>query len=161
VYDDTKHFEFLLLETFQAGLSRYTVLAKRENFRKAFDNFDYHGIANYDDNKVQELMNNEGIIRNRLKILSAITNARIFMEIQKEYGSRNAFIWQYTDNQIIHNSISGSEDRRATSELSDRVSRDLKKRGMKFVGSTVIYAHLQATGQIDDHENGCWRKSNT
>lgn len=158
VYDDAKHFEFLLLETFQAGLSRYTILAKRENFRKAFDNFDYKIIAKYDDNKIQELMNDKWIIRNRLKIQSAITNARIFMEIQKEFGSWNAFIWNYTDGQIIHNSICGSEDRRATSELSDRISKNLKKRGMKFVGSTVIYAHLQATGQIDDHENGCRRK---
>ena len=158
VHDDAKHFEFLLLETFQAGLSRYTILAKRENFRKAFDNFDYRKIATFDDAKIIELMNNEGIIRNRAKILSAISNAHIFMEIQKEYGSRDAFIWNYTNNQIINNSIHWPEDRRATSELSDVISKDLKKRGMKFVGSTVIYAHLQATGQINDHNNSCRKK---
>lgn len=159
IHDDAKHFEFLLLETFQAGLSRYTILAKRENFRKAFDSFDYRKIATFDDVKIEELMNNEGIIRNKAKILSAVTNARIFMDIQKEYGSWDRFIWKYTDNQVIYNSIEWPQDFVATSDLSDQISKDLKKRGMKFVGSTVIYAHLQATGQINDHENSCWKKA--
>lgn len=159
VHEDSKHFEFLLLETFQAGLSRYTILKKRDNFRKAFDKFDYKKIANYDDKKVTQLMQNEWIIRNRAKILSTISNARVFMEIQKEFGSWDKFIWEFTDNQIINNSIENPNDFVAASELSDRVSKILIKRGMKFVGSTVMYAHLQATGQINDHQNNCRKKS--
>jgi DNA-3-methyladenine glycosylase I len=146
------------LETFQAGLSRYTVLSKRENFRAAFDDFDYQKIAVYDDQKIQELMNNQGIIRNKLKILATVSNAKIFIQIQKEFGSWNDFIWKYTDNQIINNSIKTRQDYKAKSSLSDKISNDLKKRGMKFVGSTVVYAHLQATGQINDHEDACWKK---
>ena len=166
VHDDRKHFEFLLLETFQAGLSRYTILAKRENFRKAFDNFDPVKISQYTEAKQQELMQNAGIIRNRLKIASAITNAQIFLEIQKKHGSWDTFIWDYTDHQGINSAMqrswSNSSDPHrqslSTSPLSDQISKDLKKLGMKFVGSTVIYAHLQATGHINDHEDTCWRK---
>ena len=158
VHDDRKHFAFLLLETFQAGLSRYTILAKRENFRKAFDNFDPVKISQYTEEKQQELMQDPGIIRNRLKIASAVTNAKIFLDIQKKYWSWDEFIWSYTDHQVINNSINASSQGLATSPLSDQISKDLKKLGMKFVGSTVLYAHLQATGQINDHENNCWRK---
>lgn len=158
VHDERKHFEFLLLETFQAGLSRYTILAKRENFRKAFDNFDPVKISQYTQEKLDELMLDAGIIRNRLKIASAVTNAQIFLDIQKKYGSWDEFIWNYTNHQVINNSLESHNQGLATSPLSDQISKDLKKLGMKFVGSTVIYAHLQATGQINDHEDTCWRK---
>lgn len=157
VHDDAKHFEFLLLETFQAWLSRYTVLKKRDAFRTAFDNFDAKKIASYDEAKILELMNNAGIIRNQAKIRASVTNASIFLDIQKQYGSRDAFIRGYTEGKVINNEISDYKTAPATSELSDRLSKDLKKLGMKFVGSTVIYAHLQATGQVNDHEVDCFR----
>jgi DNA-3-methyladenine glycosylase I len=158
VYDDLKHFEFLLLETFQAWLSRYTILKKRENFREAFDQFDPQIIAWYDTAKIEELMSNSGIVRNKLKIYSSITNAKIFLDIQKQWWSRNNFIRNYTNHSIINNTITWMQDHISSSPLSDRISRDLKKRGMKFVWSKIIYAHLQATGQINDHENICWKK---
>jgi len=170
VHDDAKHFEFLVLETFQAWLSRYTILSKRANFRLAFDHFDPVVISQYTDDKVEQLMSNAGIIRHRGKILAAISNARIFLQIQAQYGSRDNFIRAYTDWQVINNHISSSgsfgkgavrrtEDLRAptTSPLSDLISKDLRKLGMKFVGSTTIYSHLQATGQINDHEVTCVR----
>ena len=151
-YDDNYMFEFLILESFQAGLSWETILNKRENFKKAFDNFDYKKIANYDENKINELMNNSGIIRNKLKIKAAINNAKIFMEIQKEFNSFSNYIWSFTNNKIIKNI---NDDFKTTSELSDRVSKDLIRRGMKFVGSTIIYSYLQAIGVINDHETTC------
>lgn len=158
VHDDRKHFEYLLLETFQAGLSRYTILTKRENFRQAFDNFDYNKIAQYNDRKVEELVKNAGIIRHEWKIRAAIRNAQIFMDIQKAYDSRDHFIWSYTNHKIIDNQISDYKTAPAKTELAEQISKDLKKLGMKFIWPTVMYAHLQATGQINDHEISCWRK---
>ena len=157
VYDDAKLFEFLILETFQAGLSWITVLRKRENFRKAFDNFNYHKIATYTDSKFQELLLDTGIIRNKLKIKATITNAIAFMEIQKEFGSFSIYIWSFTDGKPIKNKWENLTNMPATTELSDNISKDLKKRGFKFVGSTVIYAHMQATGMVNDHTLDCFR----
>lgn len=157
VYDDETLFEFLLLETFQAGLSWITILNKRENFRTAFDNFDYQKIANYSEAKFLELAKNEGIIRNKLKIRSATSNARLFMEIQKQYGSFSEFIWAYVDGKPIINHFKSKEEVPATTELSDRISKDLKKMGFKFVGSTIIYAFMQAVGMVNDHTADCFK----
>mgnify|MGYP000869964351 CR=1 FL=1 len=157
VYDDAKLFEFLILETFQAGLSWITILRKRENFRAAFDNFNYKLIANYDDSKFNELVNNAGIIRNKLKIKATISNAVAFMEIQKEFGSFSNYIWKFTNGKPIKNKPKTLKEVPATTELSDIISKDLKKRGFKFVGSTVIYAHMQATGMVNDHIIDCFR----
>ncbi|MEN8188049.1 MAG: DNA-3-methyladenine glycosylase I, partial [Bacteroidota bacterium] len=152
-----KLFEFLILETFQAGLSWITVLRKRENFRKAFDNFDYRRIAKYDDNKFNELIQNAGIIRNKLKIKATISNAVAFMEVQKEFGSFSKYIWAFVNHKPIVNSWKTLNEIPAKTELSDKISKDLKKRGFKFVGSTVIYAHMQATGMVNDHVTDCFR----
>jgi DNA-3-methyladenine glycosylase I len=133
------------------------VLKKREAFRNAFDNFDATKISNYNEAKILDLMKNTGIIRNQAKIRATITNAQLFLDIQQQYGSRDAFIRAYTDGKVINNKISDYKTAPATIDLSDRISKDLKKLGMKFVGSTVIYAHLQATGQVNDHEVGCWK----
>lgn len=157
VHDDNVLFEFLILETFQAGLSWITILRKRENFRKAFDNFDYKKIANYDQNKINALLQDSGIVRNRLKILAAISNAKAFMEIQTEFGSFANYLWQFVDNKPVVNRFETHEQVPATSELSDLISKDLKKRNFKFVGSTVIYAFLQAMGVINDHVMDCFR----
>lgn len=149
-HDERYLFELLLLESFQAGLSWECILNKRENFRACFDNFDYKVISEYDEKKIEELMNNSGIIRNRRKIEAAINNASIFMDIEKEFGSFDKYIWGYTNNkQII------GDGTNTTSDLSDKISHDLEKRGMKFVGSTIIYSYLQAIGIINDHENTC------
>ncbi|MBS4538747.1 DNA-3-methyladenine glycosylase I [Clostridium sp. D2Q-11] len=158
VHDDRKHFEFLMLESMQAGLSWITILRKRENFRKAFDDFDYEKISTYDENKIQELLNNEGIIRYRRKIEATINNANRFMEIQKEYGSFDKYIWGFSDNEVIMNNYDNISEVPPKSDLSDRVSKDLKKKGFKFVGSVTIYAHLQAIGVINDHINSCFKK---
>lgn len=155
IYDDETIFEFLILESFQAGLSWYTILTKRENFRKAFDDFDYKKIASYSDEKVEELMQDSGIIRNRLKVLATITNAQKFQEIQKEFGSFSKYIWGFVDGKPIDNSPKTLKDVPATTEISDALSKDLKKRGFKFMGSTVVYAHMQATGMVNDHVEGC------
>ncbi|GAA4308470.1 DNA-3-methyladenine glycosylase I [Pontixanthobacter gangjinensis] len=157
VLDDDTLFEFLTLETFQAGLSWITVLRKRNNFRDAFDNFDYRKIAQYKDAKVTELMQNAGIIRNQMKIRAAVTNAREFMKIQEEFGSFSRYIWSFVEGSPIQNDIEDYKTAPATTEISDRLSKDLKKRGFKFVGSTVIYAHMQATGMVNDHEVDCFR----
>lgn len=157
VYDDDKLFEYLILETFQAGLSWITVLRKRENFREAFDNFDYKKIVKYDENKFDELINNAGIIRNKLKIRATISNAQAFMDVQKEFGSFSKYIWEFVDNKPIDNAWKSMGDIPAKTELSDKLSKDLKKRGFKFVGSTVIYAHMQATGMVNDHAISCFR----
>ena len=154
-HDDGYIFEMLILEGFQAGLSWNTILQKRENFRKAFDNFDYKKIAEYDTTKLSELLKNEGIIRNRLKINSTVTNAIAFMKVQKEFGSFAEYIWNFTDNKRIINKWKELSEVPATSELSDKISKDLKKRGFKFVGSTIIYSFLQAIGIIDDHLISC------
>ena len=156
VYDDDKLFEFLILETFQAGLSWYTILKKRENFRKAFDNFDYKKVAQYDEEKVQELLQDAGIIRNKLKVRGTISNAIAFMEVQKEFGSFSKYIWNFTDGKPIENNRKSLREVTSTTPLSDSISKDLKKRGFKFVGSTVVYAHMQATGMVNDHVVDCW-----
>jgi len=155
VYDDDKLFEFLILETFQAGLSWYTVLVKRENFRKAFDNFDYKKIAQYNETKVETLLQDEGIIRNKLKVRDAIA----FMEVQKEFGSFSKYIWNFVDGKPIDNKPKTLKNVPATTPLSDAISKDLKKRGFKFVGSTVIYAHMQATGMVNDHVMDCFSRN--
>ena len=157
LFDDQKLFEFLILETFQAGLSWITVLRKREHFRIAFDNFDYHKIANYNDTKFQELIQNKGIIRNKLKIKAAITNAKAFIKIQKEFGSFSDYIWAFVEGKPIKNNVKNYKNLPANTALSDRISKDLKARGFKFVGSTVVYAHMQATGMVNDHEISCFR----
>ena len=157
VYDDATLFEFLILETFQAGLSWITILRKRENFRKAFDNFDYKKIATYNQKKIDNLLQDAGIIRNKLKIKATITNAEAFMKIQKEFGSFSDYIWKFVDGKPIKNAITYYKEAPANTPLSDIISKDLKKRGFKFVGTTVIYAHLQATGMVNDHEISCFR----
>ncbi len=157
VYDDDKLFEFLILETFQAGLSWITILRKRENFRKAFDNFDYKKIAKYSEKKYESLLQDAGIIRNKLKIKATITNAQNFMEIQNEFGTFSKYIWNFTNGKPIKNTCKDLSEVPATTELSDQLSKDLKKRGFKFVGSTVIYAHMQATGMVNDHTTECFR----
>ncbi len=150
LHDDRKLFELLVLESFQAGLSWETILNKRENFLKAFDGFDPNTVQNYGSEKIQSLMEDSGIIRNRRKIEAAIVNARVFLEIQKEWSSFNAYIWHFTDGSTLY------EVDRVTSPLSDLISKDLKKRGMKFVGSTIIYSYLQAIGIIYSHEYACF-----
>ncbi|MBA0882537.1 DNA-3-methyladenine glycosylase I [Flavobacterium undicola] len=158
VYDDATLFEFLILETFQAGLSWYTILAKRENFRSAFDNFNYKKIADYQEDKIQELLLDAGIIRNKLKVYSAISNAIAFMKVQEEFGSFSKYIWGFVDGKPIDNKLQSLKDIPATTPLSDAISKDLKKRGFKFVGSTVVYAHMQATGMVNDHIQSCWTR---
>ena len=155
VYDDETIFEFLILESFQAGLSWYTILSKRENFVKALDNFDYKKIAEYSDKKVEELMQNPGIIRNRLKVLATISNAKSFMKIQEEFGSFSKYIWDFVGGKPIDNKFKTLSQIPATTEISDKLSKDLKKRGFKFLGSTVVYAHMQATGMVNDHILDC------
>ena len=159
VYDDQKLFEFLILETFQAGLSWITILKKRENFRAAFDQFDYQKIALYNERKIEALLQDTGIIRNQLKIRATITNAIAFMEVQKEFGSFSKYIWQFTDGKPIINHPQTMRDITSTTPLSDAISKDLKKRGFKFVGSTVVYANMQATGMVDDHVADCWKRT--
>lgn len=158
VYDDEILFEFLVLESFQAGLSWYTILKKRENFREAFDNFNYIKIENYSEEKVEELMNNAGIIRNRLKILATINNAQKFQEVQKEFGSFSKYIWKFVNGKPIINHPKTLKDVPVTTHISDALAKDLKKRGFKFLGSTVVYAHMQATGLVNDHLVDChWK----
>ena len=159
IYDDETIFEFLILESFQAGLSWYTILAKRENFRAAFDYFDYQKIAQYSEDKVEELIQNTGIIRNRLKILATINNAQKFMEVQKEFGSFSKYIWGFVNHEPIVNRPKTLKEVPAMTEISDALAKDLKKRGFKFMGSTVVYAHMQATGMVNDHVEDCWIKT--
>lgn len=156
--DDNYIFEMLVLESFQAGLSWNTILKKRENFREAFDNFDYKKISNYGKNKIEELLKNEGIIRHTLKINAVINNAKKFMEIQKEFGTFANYIWDFVEGKQIINNWKEMKEVPAKTELSDKISKDLKKRGFKFVGSTIIYSFLQAIGIIDDHIEGCFCK---
>ena len=155
VYDDETIFEFLILETFQAGLSWYTVLAKRENFRKAFDNFDLIKIANYSEDKMAELAEDAGIIRNKLKIKATVTNAQAFIKVQEEFGTFSKYIWGFVNRKPIDNQPKTLSEVKATTPISDALSKDLKKRGFKFVGSTVMYAHMQATGMVNDHILEC------
>ncbi len=159
VYDDATLFEFLILETFQAGLSWYTVLAKRENFRSAFDNFDWNKIAQYSEEKMATLAEDSGIIRNKLKIKATVTNAQAFIKIQEEFGTFSKYIWGFVDGKPIDNTPKTMKDVNATTEISDILSKDLKKRGFKFVGSTVVYAHMQATGMVNDHVINCFTRN--
>ena len=155
VYDDATIFEFLILETFQAGLSWYTVLAKRENFRKAFDNFDLLKVANYSEDKMAELAEDAGIIRNKLKIKATVTNAQAFIKVQEEFGTFSKYIWGFVNRKPIDNQPKTLSEVKATTPISDALSKDMKKRGFKFVGSTVMYAHMQATGMVNDHVVDC------
>lgn len=159
VQDDETMFECLMLETFQAGLSWITILRKRENFRKAFDNFDYKKIAAYDHSKIEVLVQNKGIIRHRKKIEAAISNAIAFLKVQKEFGTFCQYIWGFTNNKVVINKFNSTAELPAQSELSQKISKDLKKKGFKFVGPTVIYAHMQATGMVNDHLTSCFRYS--
>lgn len=157
VHDDRKLFEFLVLDAFQAGLSWRTVLYKREAFRKAFANFDARKVARFDEQRMAALMEDTGIIRNGLKIKAAVTNAQAFLALQKEFGSFDQYIWQFTGGRTIQNGTKSSSDIKATSPESDAMSADLKKRGFKFVGSTICYAFMQAAGLINDHLTSCFR----
>ncbi len=155
IYDDHKLFELLILETFQAGLSWECVLNKRQNFQKAYDNFAIDKIINYDDKKIESLYQNPGIIRNKLKIKASINNAKIFTQIKQEYGSFANYIWHFTNNKIIY------ETNKTKSELSDKISKDLKQKGMTFIGTTIIYSYLQAIGIINSHEKTCFKYHST
>ena len=157
IYDDDKLFETLLLETFQAGLNWFTVLRKRENFRKAFDNFDAQKIARYDEKKIDVLCSDRGIIRNRLKIKAAINNAQIFLNIQQSKLSFGKFLWSFVDHQPIQNTYQSIDQIPTTTAFSDQMSLPLKRHGFKFVGSTIVYAHMQATGMVNDHLVSCFR----
>jgi len=161
VFNDRRHFEFLVLESAQAGLSWITILKKRENYRKAYDCFDPKKVARYDDKKKKELLNNPGIIRNRLKIEASINNAARFLEIRKEFGSFSGYIWSFTKGKQIKGRRKTLSDIPARTELSDRISADLKKRGFKFLGSIIVYSHLQATGIVNDHITSCFRYRET
>lgn len=156
VVNDAELFEFLLLESFQAGLNWLTILKKREYFREAFDGFDYQKIAFYTDEKVNELMQNAGIVRHEGKIKAAVYNAQLFMKVQEDFGSFSAFIWQFTDGKIIKNQWETLQEIPAQTPLSDEISKALKKRGFKFVGSTTVYAYLQAIGVVNDHLVSCF-----
>jgi DNA-3-methyladenine glycosylase I len=157
LHNDQKHFEFLVLDAFQAGLSWNTILNKRENFREAFDDFDYHKIATYNLTKVAELLNNAGIVRNKLKIEATISNASAFMNIQEKFGSFDAYVWNFLDGKPIVNSFKELREIPPKTVLSDKISKDLIKHGFRFVGSTIIYAYMQATGMVNDHLTSCFR----
>ena len=157
IHDDVKHFEFLILEGAQAGLSWATVLNKREAYRKAFAGFDPQKVARFSSRKVESLLKNPGIIRNRLKVNAAVTNAKAFLKVQEEFDSFDGYIWRFVDAKPVQNRWKSMDQLPATSPLSDGLSKDLKQRGFKFVGSTIIYAHMQAIGMINDHEVSCFR----
>ena len=156
-YDDQKLFELLILEGAQAGLSWYTILKKRENYRLALDNFEAKKIAVYDNKKIQELLNNPGIVRNKLKIESTVRNAKIYLDIQKKYGSFRQYIWSFVDGKPIVNSFNKLKEVPAKTEISDTMSKELKKQGFNFVGSTICYAFMQAVGMVNDHTVDCFR----
>ena len=158
VHDDRLLFEFLVLESAQAGLSWYTVLRKRENYRSAFDYFDPGSVARYTDKKIEQLLGNPGIIRNRAKISSSINNAKRFLQVQEDFGSFDAYVWRFVDGKPKVNSLCNLSDYPATSPESDALSRDLKQRGFSFVGSTICYAFIQATGLVNDHSLDCFRR---
>lgn len=157
VYDDRVHFEFLVLEGAQAGLSWLTILKRREGYRRLYEGFDPVRVAQFDEQKIDTMLKDEGIIRNRLKVTSSIKNAKVFLEIQREFGTFNDYIWGFVDGVPVDEARRREEDIPATTKLSDAVSKDLKKRGMSFVGSTIMYAHLQATGIVNDHTTNCFR----
>lgn len=158
LHDDQKLFELLCLEGAQAGLSWYTILKKRENYRKAFDHFDASKMAKYNAAKIQKLLKDEGIVRNRLKVNAFVTNAQTYLSIKKEYGSFDKYIWQFVDGKPIVNNVRGMGDVAAKTAVSDTMSKELLKKGFKFVGSTICYAFMQASGMVNDHANDCWKK---
>lgn len=157
LHDDRKHFEFIILDGFQAGLSWSTIINKRNNFRKAFDNFDPKKVAKYDEDKIAELLENPGIVRNKLKVHSAVTNAKAFLAVQKEFGTFDKYIWQFTGGKTLKNSRASMKEIPAKTKESDAMSKDLLKRGFKFVGSTICYAYMQAAGMVNDHVVTCHR----
>ena len=157
IHEDQLLFEFLTLETFQAGLSWITILKKRENFRSAFDSFDYQRIAHYNEDKIQDLLHDARIIRNQKKIRATVNNAQRFMEIQKSHGSFSSYIWDFVGNTPIQNDYTKESELPVTTDIATNLSRDLKKRGFRFVGPTVVYAHMQATGMVNDHTTACFR----
>jgi len=157
VYDDTTLFEFIILEGAQAGLNWKTILRRREGYRKAFNGFDFNKIAKYTEKDVERLLQDERIIRNKLKVNSTILNAQVFLKIQEEYGTFSNYIWGFVDNKPINNRVKSWKEVPATTEISDKISKDLKKRGMKFVGSTIIYAFMQAVGMVNDHLVDCFK----
>lgn len=157
LHNDKKLFEFLALEGFQAGLSWRTVMHKRENFRKAFDNFDFNKVAKYDKRKINSLLKDAGIIRNKMKIEATVNNAKAFLNVRKEFGTFNKYIWSFINNKPIVNKFKSLKELPAKTDLSDKISDDLKQRGFKFVGSTIVYAHMQATGMVNDHLTNCFR----
>lgn len=157
LHNDKKLFEFLILEGMQAGLSWITILRKRDNFRKAFDNFDFNKVSAYNERDIKRLLKNAGIIRNELKIRSAVKNARAFLDVRREFGTFNNYIWGFIDGKPIQNAWKSMKEIPARTELSDRISKDLKKRGFSFVGSTIVYSHMQATGMVNDHAVYCFR----
>ena len=159
VYDDAKLFEFLVLETFQAGVSWHLILKKRENFRKAFLNFDYQQIAHFGEFEEQELMKDAGIIRNSLKIKSAIANAKAFIKVQEEFGSFSNYIWGFVDGKPIENQFTELSQIPAYTPLAEKMSKELKKRGFKFIGPTTMYSQMQATGMVNDHLLSCWKRN--
>jgi len=159
VHNDRKLYEFLVLEGMQAGLSWLTILKKRDNFRKAFDKFDFNKVAGYDKRKINSLLKDPGIIRNRLKIEAAVANAKAFLNIRKEFGTFNKYIWEFTGGRPVVNKFRSIREIPARTELSDKISEDLRKKGFRFVGSTIIYAHMQATGMVNDHTVDCFRYS--
>jgi len=157
LHNDRKLFEFLILEGFQAGLSWRAILHKRENFRIAFDNFDYNKVAKYDKRKINSLLKDAGIVRNKLKVEGAVANAKAFLQVREEFGTFDKYIWSFVNGKPIQNIFKSLKELPARTELSDKISEDLKKRGFKFVGSTIVYAHMQATGMVNDHLVGCYR----
>ncbi|OBX21271.1 DNA-3-methyladenine glycosylase I [Gelidibacter algens] len=161
VKDDDTLFEFLVLETFQAGLSWITILRKRQNFKSAFDQFDYKKIAQYKQDKIDTLLQDSGIVRNKLKVNGTVTNAQLFMKVQEEFGSFSKYIWGFVEGKPIKNEVKNYKQAPPTTVLSDTISKDLRKRGFKFVGSTVIYAYMQAVGIVNDHEVDCFRYQET
>ena len=158
LHNDRRLFEMLILEGAQAGLNWLTILKKRNAYRQAFDDFEFNKIANYDDDKYRSLLEDQGIVRNRLKIQSAITNARTFIAVCEKWGSFDAYIWGFVDGKPIINSYKNCDEIPATTPLSNQISKDLRAKGFKFVGSTIVYAYMQAIGMVDDHKDDCWRK---
>jgi len=157
LHNDRKLFEFMILEGFQAGLSWRTILYKRENFRKAFDSFDFNKVSKYDKKKISSLLKDAGIVRNKLKVEAAVANAKAFLQVRKEFGTFDKYIWSFVDGKPIHNKFKSLKELPAKTELSDKISNELKKKGFKFVGSTIVYAHMQATGMVNDHVVSCYR----
>jgi len=157
VHSDKKLFEFLILEGMQAGLSWITVLKKRDAFREAFDAFDFNKVANYSQAKIDELLQNPGIIRNKLKIHAAVNNARAFLQVREEFGTFNKYIWGFVDNVPLQNAWPSLQELPASTTLAETISKDLKKRGFSFVGPTIVYSHMQATGMVNDHTTDCFR----